>query len=140
MRMTQNLFVLILIHLFAIAPAGCTPPSSDGGIHHITATQARSLIERNAGSSEFEILDVRTPREYRMGHIAGAVLLDFHSPEFVKRLQGLDPSKTYLIYCHTGYRSSRTLTMIGKMGFATVYHLQRGIVEWHALKLPLVRS
>lgn len=139
MTTTRDKAVFILISLLAIYAMGCTPQST-AGLHHLTATQASTLIEKNSGNPDFVILDVRTPREFRQGHLRGAVLLDFHSPKFSSRLQKLDRSKTYLVYCQTGYRSSRTVEMIEKMGFNTVYHLQRGIVEWYGQKLPLTRS
>lgn len=123
-----------LVSLWAM---GCSSPA--GTVQQLTASQARSLIERHMGDQNFIILDVRTPREYRSGHIARAMLLDFHSPAFPDRLSKLDRSKTYLIYCQTGYRSSRTVQMIDKLGFQSVYHLQRGVIEWYRSRLPLVR-
>jgi len=117
---------------------GCSSPP--GSVHHLTAKEARSLIDRHAGDKDFVILDVRTPREYRAGHISQAVLLDFHNPAFSASLKKLERSKTYLIYCQTGYRSSRTLQIIDTMGFKSVYHLQRGVLEWYQNRLPLVRS
>ncbi len=126
------------ICLVALWAAGCASPTDI--VHHLTATQARSLIERHANNEDFIILDVRTPREYRAGHIPQATLLDFHSPAFSANLKKLDRSKTYLIYCQTGYRSGRTIQMIEKMGFKTIYHLQRGVLEWYQNRLPLVRS
>ncbi len=124
--------------LVALWAMGCSSPT--GTVHHLTASQAKSLIERHAGDESFVILDVRTPREYRSGHISQAILLDFHNPRFSDNLNKLDRSKTYLIYCQTGYRSSRTLQMVDTMGFTSIYHLQRGVLEWYRNRLPLVRS
>ncbi len=126
------------ICLVALWAAGCSSPTDI--VHHLTAPQARSLIERHADNKDFIILDVRTPREYRVGHIPQAMLLDFHSPAFSDGLKRLDRSKTYLIYCQTGYRSSRTVQMTEKMGFKSIYHLQRGVLEWYQHRLPLVKS
>lgn len=126
------------ICLVALWVAGCSSPADI--VRDLTAPQVRSLLERHAGDKNFIILDVRTPHEYRSGHIPGAVLLDFHSPAFPNSLNKLNRSKTYLIYCQTGYRSSRTVQMIEKMGFKSIYHLQRGVLEWYRHKLPLVGS
>lgn len=116
--------------------AGCGQ-SSLTEVHQLTALQARLLTMHNAGNTDFVILDIRTPKEFRRGHIKGAVLLDYHHAQFINSLQRLDKSKVYFIYCHTGYRSSRTIRMVKKMGFSTIYHLKRGIVEWHAHRLPI---
>ena len=126
------------IGLVIIWTVGCSSPADN--VHHLTAHQARSLIERHADNKNFINLDVRTSREYRSGHVPRAVLMDFHSPVFPASLNKLDRSKTYLIYCQTGYRSSRAVQMVEKMGFTTIYHLQRGVLEWYQHRLPLVRS
>jgi hypothetical protein len=39
----------------------------------------------NTGNPAFIILDVRTPQEFRQGHIEGAVLLDYYAPDFRDR-------------------------------------------------------
>ncbi len=126
------------ICLVALWAVGCSSPTVI--IQDLTATQALSLIQRHADNKDFIILDVRTPREYRAGHIPEAMLLDFHSASFSDSLNKLDRSKTYLIYCQTGYRSSRTVQIIERMGFKSVYHLQRGVLEWYQNRLPLARS
>lgn len=127
------------IFLLILLGAGCTT-SSTGKIYHLSALEASELIKKNSGNTQFVILDVRTSNEFKQGHLAGAVKLDYYQPNFRKSLQELDKSKTYLIYCTTGYRSSRTIKMIETMGFSAIYHLQLGIVEWYSQKLPLVRS
>lgn len=139
MPSTKRIPIFLLIPLLALWFVGCSTPSKTV-IHHLSAEDVRSLIIQNGSNPEFVILDIRTPKEFKQGHIAGAVLLDYYNPNFRKGLQKLDKSKTYLIYCRTGNRTSRTLAIIENMGFKTIYHLQRGIVEWYAQKLPLVKS
>jgi rhodanese-related sulfurtransferase len=118
---------------------GCSH-SPVANVHNITALEAKALIDQNKGQADFVILDLRTPKEFAGGHIAGAVMLDYYSPGFQKGLQQLDKSKRYLIYCRTGNRSGRTLKLIDQMGFTSVYHLKDGIVDWNRHKLLLVKS
>jgi rhodanese-related sulfurtransferase len=130
--------ICVLVSLAALWLLGCSY-SQVVDIHHISALEAKTLIDRNRGKSDFVILDLRTPKEFASGHIAGAVMLDYYSPEFQQGLQQLDRSKRYLIYCRTGNRSSRTLRLIDQMGFKSVYHLKDGIVDWNRQKLPLAK-
>lgn len=128
---------LLLFVLLAVTACG-QPPLVE--IHQLSAIDARAVIDSNTGNTAFVVLDVRTPKEFKQGHIAGAAILDYHSPGFTKGLQMLDKSKTYFIYCRTGNRSGRALKMIEKMGFSKIYHLKNGVVDWQARRLPLVKS
>jgi rhodanese-related sulfurtransferase len=128
----------VLVSLAALWLLGCSY-SQVVDVHHLSALEAKTLIDQNRGNSDFVILDLRTPKEFASGHIAGAVMLDYYSPEFQQGLQQLDRSKRYLIYCRTGNRSSRTLRLIDQMGFKSVYHLKDGIVDWNRQKLPLAK-
>jgi 3-mercaptopyruvate sulfurtransferase SseA len=107
-KVIQTLFIIFLASPFFLA---CTNPSG-GAIVALTAKQARPLLEKYRGNSDFILLDIRTPQEYAQGHIPHAVLLDYYHPSFKASLQRLDRNKTYLIYCRSGNRSSRTLNFI----------------------------
>ena len=131
--------ICVLVLLAAFWLLGCSHPRA-ADVHHLSALEAKTLIDHNRGKADFVILDLRTPKEFASGHIAGAVMLDYYSPGFQKGLRQLDRSKRYLIYCRTGNRSGRTLRLIDQMGFKSVYHLKDGIVEWNRRKLPLVKS
>lgn len=140
MNTIKYLRPLLMIHLMVMgAVLGCAKYATVD-IHPLAALEAKAVIEKQVGNPDFVILDVRTPKEFKQGHIARAIMLDYHSAGFITGLQKLDKSKTYLIYCRTGNRSGRTLKMIEKMDFQTIYHLKHGIVDWQAQKLPLVKS
>lgn len=128
------------VHLVAFWVIIACSQTSLVDIHQLSAMEARALIENNTGKPEFVIMDVRTLKEFKQGHIAGAFLLDYHSPDFIQGLQRLDKSKTYLIYCRTGNRSGRALKIIKEMNFSTIYHMKHGITEWRAKRLPIVKK
>ncbi len=131
--------ICVFICLAVLWLLGCShSPIAD--VRHLSALEAKTLIDRHSGEADFVILDLRTPKEFASGHIAGAVMLDYYSPGFQRGLRQLDRSKRYLIYCRTGNRSGRTLKLIDQMGFKSVYHLKDGIVDWNRRKLPLVKS
>jgi rhodanese-related sulfurtransferase len=105
----------------------------------VTVRQAHALMQERSGKAEFVILDVRTPGEFAEGHLAGAVNLDIQAPNFETRLQGLDRTKTYLVYCRTGSRSQKAIQTMERLGFQSVFHMTDGIVGWQQQKLPLAR-
>ncbi len=76
------------------------------------------------------LLDVRTPEEYAIGHIPGAINLDYLSPDFWDRMEQLDRDRSYFVYCRTSRRSVRTCTLMRNDGFRRIYHLDGGWNLW----------
>lgn len=77
------------------------------------------------------ILDVRTPEEYSSGHIPNAVLIDFTAPDFNTKIQDLDKSKTYLVYCAAGARSKAAGREMVKNNFQSVYNMLGGFMNYN---------
>lgn len=82
------------------------------------------------GDENVVILDVRTPEEIAQGKIDGAIELDIQDEKFIDRIKELDQSKTYLVYCQSGGRSSRACDMMSTAGFKQLYNLQGGYGAW----------
>ncbi len=106
----------------------------------VTVEKARDLAQQKGGQKDFVILDVRTPEEFREGHLAGAVNLNLLAPDFTAKLGALDRGKTYLVYCRSGNRSTKAVRAMEGMDFRSIYHMRDGIIGWQAKGLPLSRS
>ena len=98
------------------------------GIKNVNAEEAKALLAD--ASKKIMVLDVRTPAEYKEGHIKGAKLIDLNGSEFETKLEALDKSSSYLLHCRSGGRSSVALAKLKKLGFKSVYHLDGGILAW----------
>lgn len=85
------------------------------------------------------VLDVRTPTEFKKGHLEGAVLIPVQ--ELQKRLPELAAykDKDILIYCATGNRSTVASKILIDNGFMKVTNMRYGIVNWVREKLPITR-
>jgi len=80
---------------------------------------------------DFTIIDVRTPEEIAEGKIIeDALEIDFYDDDFQEQLAALDPNEKYLIYCRSGNRSGKTLTILDELGFTSTQHLEGGINAW----------
>ena len=95
---------------------------------NVRADQFAELIEKE----DHIVLDVRMPQEKAEGTVPGNLLINFFDSDFSSRVSKLDPSKTYLIYCRSGNRSSQACTLMASMGFEKLYNLQGGIGAWKA--------
>ena len=85
------------------------------------------------------LLDVRTPKEYAEGHLAGSQQLDYLNPEaFNAGISKLDKSRTYYIYCRSGKRSHGACLKMQKQGFK-IYDMEGGILNWTKLGMPVER-
>jgi len=78
-----------------------------------------------------QLVDVRTPREYKVGHIGKAINIDlFQGGSFKQAFEKLDKNKPIYLYCRSGSRSRRAAQKILDMGFEKVYDLKGGYMHW----------
>lgn len=101
----------------------------------LTAEKADTFIKMNRPL----ILDVRTPKEYKSGHIQNAVLIPVQTLQ--SRLKELDiyQNRPVLIYCATGNRSTVASKILIDSGFKEILNLRYGIKDWHRKKFPIIR-
>lgn len=103
---------------------------------NVNAEQADKLIKE---MPELLILDVRTPEEYAAGHLNKALNINYYGQYFKRDVTRLEKQKTYLIYCASGNRSSKSLEILTQAGITNFYHLDGGIKAWQKASLPLVK-
>lgn len=90
----------------------------------------QKAFEAKMKAKNVVILDVRTPGEFKSGYIPGAINIDIYAADFQTQVQKLDKSKTYLVYCRSGARSSNAGNFMVTNGFKEVYNLQGGMMGW----------
>ena len=137
-------FTGLLLALFLALPLciGCSAPEPGTPaqiIKDITAEEASELILENEGNPDFLIIDVRTPSEYAEGHIENSVLVDFNAGDFEQKIGEFDRDGKYLVYCRSGNRSSRALSVMEDLGFKEAYNMLGGIGAWTAAGFPTVQ-
>ena len=78
------------------------------------------------------ILDVRTENEFNDGIIANSINIDIYEGQgFITKLQELDKSKKYFVYCRSGARSAKACEVMQSLGFEETYNLEGGILGWN---------
>lgn len=105
----------------------------------MTATQAASALQTQ---KNMVVLDVRTPDEYKNGHLANAVNINLYDPNFRTKLARLDKSKTYVVHCAAGLengRSRKATAAMDSLGFRKIKHLNGGFNAWQQANLPVIR-
>lgn len=126
----------VLLIVLAVITA-CTSTATMQPDRELSPHQFKSMLDRHRGDADVVLLDIRTPAEFRNGHIHGARLVDYYDRNFVTTLKSLDRQKTYLVYCRSGNRSGKSLKLFDQLGFQHVYHLKSGWVGWTREKYPV---
>lgn len=85
------------------------------------------------------ILDVRTPAEYAESHLENAVNIDYHGENFSEKIDGLDKTKKYEVYCRSGKRSAASVKIMQEKGIKNVHDLQGGILSWQEKGFPVTK-
>lgn len=96
----------------------------------VTNAQLRDLVAKGA-----RLVDVRSPGEFAMGHIQGAVNVPVDTITTASAAWGHDAP--IVVYCATGARSYEAAQYLAAHGFTKVYNLKAGIVAWDG---PVTKS
>ncbi|MFD1873578.1 rhodanese-like domain-containing protein [Hymenobacter bucti] len=99
----------------AAAPAATTPAAT-APTAAINTPAAKQLLTKPTT----EVLDVRTPAEFTTGHLAQARNLNVKDDDFAQQVAKLDTSKSYVLYCRSGKRSSKAADIMYQQGFRHV--------------------
>ena len=72
------------------------------------------------------LLDVRTAGEFQSGSLPTATNMDVMAADFKSKMDKLDQSKTYYVFCRSGNRSGNAVSMMKNAGF-NAFNLVGGI-------------
>jgi rhodanese-related sulfurtransferase len=98
-------------------------------IELITPAEMKEISEIEG----IQLVDVRTPAEYKEGHLPNALNIDFFDPNFEVNIQKLDKTKPVIVYCQRGSRSAKCASQLIANGFVKIYDLDLGFSKWKSL-------
>ena len=104
-------------------------PEFDGG--HVSPAEFAAAVDSGA-----TVLDVRTPEEYREGHIPGALLLDVNADDFDALAGHLNEDTDYAVYCRSGSRSREAIERLRDAGVRRTVGLEGGVKAWPGDVIP----
>ena len=82
----------------------------------------------NQGVQEYKnatgavLLDVRSPQEYREGHIPGSQNVPLQQLDKVEEVTENKDTVLY-VYCHSGARSRQAISLLKHMGYTNVHNI-----------------
>ncbi len=122
-----------LLFIFILALQSCSAQNSTSAEKHLVDIDQFSRAVQ--GKKEVQLIDVRTPEEFRQGHIPNAKNIDWRGQDFAEQISELDKTRPVYIYCQSGGRSASAATKLVEEGFE-VYELEGGILNWRHESLP----
>ncbi|MEY8870356.1 MULTISPECIES: rhodanese-like domain-containing protein [Flavobacteriaceae] len=121
--MKQVLIVLTLMLTFTVTSC---KDDSQSDVKLVSPEEMQTLLELE----DVQLIDVRTPEEFKEGNIPTAQNIDYNSPTFDEDITKLDKTKPVILYCKSGGRSAKCAKKMEEAGFVKVYDLDGGISKW----------
>jgi rhodanese-related sulfurtransferase len=111
-------FVRLAFAILTASVTACTPPpppATTAAEAHVEGMKAKQLFKEGAF-----LIDVRSPDEYREGHIEGAdntPVGGIDSREFAGK------DTPIILYCSNGARAAKAAALLREKGYTRVYEL-----------------
>jgi len=106
-------------------------------VHTIAAWQLAAHITAGAAAgATLQLIDVREPAEFIVGHIQGAINLPLGTIERdglqLPKPAGAGRAGAVVFICRSGVRSARAIELAQRSGYSDVRHLEGGMRSWRA--------
>jgi thioredoxin len=98
----------------------------------IHTVDVNTFSEKLKSNETPQLIDVRTPEEYSVGHIEKAFNINWFDENFVNRVSKYDTAKPVFVYCKVGGRSAKAADKLAELGFTEIYNLDGGYMKWNA--------
>ena len=134
--MKASLVLALLVCLSSALSAQTAAPPQEPAVpvKNVSAEDAEKLLKER---KDVVVIDLRTEAEFKAGHIAGAKNIDFLGDDFAKQVGALDKTKTYLVHCGSGSRSTKSLEIFQTQKIPSILHLNEGFKAWEAAGKPV---
>ena len=103
-------------------------------IQTLSPQEAETLISRG----DFDVIDVREPREWSTGHVPHARLVPL--AELKAKPQDALPRGGVIFVCAKGVRSLTAAKVAESVGLTNLFNLEGGTNGWISAGLPLVHD
>ena len=120
MKIVLKTLVIIIIGLFIV---GCSnEETTTGTMGTITTEEVKEILDNK--NENYVLIDVREDDEFNEGHIPGAVNIPLGNIDSIT----FSTSRTIIVYCKSGNRSSEAAIKLKNMGYNVKD--MGGILNW----------
>ena len=141
----ERLAILIPALVLALILGGCASTTqktmtteemvaeAKGSVCQVTVSEAKGLLDE--GGHIF--LDCREPKEYKMGHVPGAVNIPRGLLEFKIANKVPEKNTPIVMYCKSGGRGCLAACTLCRMGYEKVMNMDGGWLAWEKAGYPV---
>ncbi len=133
-------FATILIPCFfctILLNPGCKNASAGSDIILLKASDYHNKLE---ATTDARLIDVRTPGEFRDGHLPGSININWEGDAFKEEVRIFDKNQPIFVYCQAGGRGTSAAHYLSEQGFKEVYNLDGGFMEWQTVYPKLIEK
>lgn len=103
----------------------------------ITPGQLHDLVQ---SGKTVELIDVRTPAEFREVHVEFARNLPLNTLDAKQLISAHDHSQPLYLICRSGNRAEQACEKLVAAGYSNVVNVEGGTQAWDQAELPVVRG
>lgn len=138
------IWALVLTFGLGLIAGGCATQKKDmtaddmvkeakASVCEISVSEAKDLLDKGG----YVFLDCREPKEFKMGHIPGAVNIPRGLIEFKIAKQVPDKNEPLVLYCKSGGRGCLATCTLCRMGYKNVKNMDGGWLAWEKAGYPI---
>lgn len=103
---------------------------------------AKELYDKALSGQRVELIDVRTPAEFREVHasLARNVPFDSLDPRQLQQARNGSANQPLYVICQGGHRSTKACDKLVAAGCTQIINVEGGTRAWEAAGLPVVRG
>ncbi len=102
-------------------------------ICEVSVSEAKAMLDKG----DWIFLDCREPKEFKMGHVPGAINIPRGLVEFKVDKKIPDKNAKIVTYCKVGGRGCLTACTLCRMGYKYVRNMAGGWMAWEKAEYPV---
>lgn len=106
----------------------------------VTTIAPKQLNDLIQSGTAIELIDVRTPVEYREVHVSFARNVPLDQLDAASLIAGRSGSEPLYVICRSGSRGQQACQKILAAGYTNVVNVEGGTLAWDQAGLPVVRG
>ena len=122
---TPTITDLIDYDQFCGIPQARKKQEEEANVPHVSVEDLKGRLDR---SEKFKFIDVREPYEWDICHLNSAKLIPM--AQLPARMSELDSAEDTILICKNGARSAHAVKMLQEAGFARVWNVAGGFLDW----------